>query len=275
MDHENERWIKVYTRDTGGWLELSWQARGLALEISRKLDADGRLPLGKRGLQSLAGVVRARWEDIKPFVQELILDDRLQVLEDNVLWDPEHKVRQSAVSSPALRKKLQRNRESVSRDVTPSHAASRAVTNVTIRSEEIRSEEIRSDQTPRAVAPVEEPVAEAVGAKHRYRAAYCSGIARGKGAPYAWPSGPSEKYADEALGNAIRTHAVSRSTGKHIRGDDLLGWLGDAAEEFAATVTKATAAGKDDPKYWSSFNPQGLLRFLNQERQQAEVRDVG
>lgn len=45
MNYADERWLKVYTRDTGGWTMLSWQARGLALEIARKLDASGSLPL--------------------------------------------------------------------------------------------------------------------------------------------------------------------------------------------------------------------------------------
>ena len=153
MDHENERWIKVYTRDTGGWLDLSWQARGLALELSRKLDADGKLPLGRRGLQSLAGVVRGRWEDLCPFVDELLTDGRFEVLEGNVLWDPEHKTRQSAVSSAALRKKTQRDRDALSRDVTLSHAASRDVTRRHECHDQIRSEEIRSDLNDTAAPP--------------------------------------------------------------------------------------------------------------------------
>lgn len=284
MDHENERWIKVYTRDTGGWLELSWQARGLALEISRKLDAEGRLPLGRRGIQSLAGVVRGRWEDLRPFVDELLTDGRFEVLEGNVLWDPEHKARQSAVSSPALRKKLQRYRDALSRDVTRSHATSRDVTrghecHDQIRSEEIRSEEIRSDQIPQPTL-VKEPVVELEApepeqAKHRYRRAYCAGISAAKGSPFAWPSGPAEKFADQDLGNVIATFAFSQTTAQAHRGEKLLGWIEAAAADFAEHVMEGVKAGKDDPKYWSSYNPKGLLRFLNQDAQATEARDVG
>lgn len=27
MNYADERWLKVYTRDTGGWTMLSWQAK--------------------------------------------------------------------------------------------------------------------------------------------------------------------------------------------------------------------------------------------------------
>jgi hypothetical protein len=149
MDYENERWLKVYTRNTGGWLSLSWQARGLSLEISRHLDAAGQLPLGKRGLPALAGVLRGRWEDMEPFVNELLNDDRLILLEGNVLLDPGHVARQEARTSAGVRKKAQRDRESLSRDVTRSHAAS--------RSEENRREEIRGDQINSTAAPAAPP----------------------------------------------------------------------------------------------------------------------
>ena len=155
MDYENERWMKVYTRDTGGWLDLSWQARGLSLELSRKLDAEGKLPLGKKGLPSLAGLLRGVWSEMKPFIEELIADERLVLLEGNVIFDPGHAERQSARASATLRKKVQRSRDAMSRDVTRSHAESREVTNGhdQIRSDQrdqIRSEEIRKNESERA-----------------------------------------------------------------------------------------------------------------------------
>jgi hypothetical protein len=138
MDYSVEPWIKVYTRDTGGWSSLTWQARGLSLEISRKLDARGEIPLGTRGLPALAGLLRASWAEIEPFVRELIADGRL-VVDGPMLRDPGHVERQLARTSDAMRKKMQRDREAASHDVTARHSTSHDVTN---RSDQKRSEEI-------------------------------------------------------------------------------------------------------------------------------------
>lgn len=126
MNYATERWLKVYTRNTGGWLNLSWQARGLSLEITRYLDASGRLPLGRQGLAALAGVLRGRWEDMAPFIAELVDDGRLEVLDGNILHDPGHVARQEARTSPAERKRAQRERHAESRDVTRRHTVSSA-----------------------------------------------------------------------------------------------------------------------------------------------------
>jgi|CXWL01.1.fsa_nt_gi hypothetical protein len=259
MDWENERWIKIYTRDTGGWLNLSWQARGLALEISRKVDAAGRLPLGKRGLQSLAGVLRGRWDDMEPFIAELMADDRFVLLSDNVLLDPEHEGRQAARASSAVRKKVQRERAATSRDVTRSHATSRATTlpdterdnsakgkpeqnreavsrdvtrshatsrDVTIRVEEIRREETREDPPipPEGVTPT--PVLRVVGPDGDCGMLFSSwtdGIREATGIPQSGLS-PSDR---RELVNIANTHAGG------VTGQALLDWVRSTAIAFA------------------------------------------
>jgi hypothetical protein len=140
MDYGKEPWIKVYTRDTGGWSSLSWQARGLALELS----------LGTRGLPALAGLLRASWSEIEPFVTELVNDGRL-VLEGTTLRDPEHVERQLARTSDAMRKKMQRDREALSQSVTRSHAESQ---DVTASHTESRIDQKRSDQKRSEIPPV-------------------------------------------------------------------------------------------------------------------------
>lgn len=145
MNYDDEHWIKVYTRDTAGWLASSWQARGLALEIARKLPKKtGELSLGRRGLEALAGLLRAPWSEIEPYVRELIDDGRLEYdAEKQLIRDPGHVVRQSAVTSPAERKRRQRELaandtagHAESRDVTPGHQEKRR--------EEKREEEKRN-----------------------------------------------------------------------------------------------------------------------------------
>lgn len=132
-----------------------------------------------------------------------------------------------------------------------------------------------SDLGSREGEPEREPEAEATTevkpAKFRYREAYARGIAKGKGSPWAWPPSPQDAWADKDLGSAIVTFAHSESTGKGLRGDDLIGWIEAAAQDFVEHVKRAN----DDPKFWSAFAPKGLLKFLNQEVRAQEARDVG
>ncbi len=169
MNYDEEFWLKVYTRDTPSWLALSWQARGLALEIARKLPKNtGELSLGRKGLPALAALVRADWDDIEEFVMELIADGRLvHDPERQVILDPQHVERQGAVTSGAERTRRWRETKV---GVTESHAVTShgdavtspghtvtshgdAVTDhvtpvchaVTNRRDQKRSEEIRSE----------------------------------------------------------------------------------------------------------------------------------
>lgn len=153
MNYEKEHWIKVYTRDTGSWMAVSWQARGLALEIARRLPkATGELSLGRKGLPAIAALVRATWSEIEPFILELIADGRLVYDEARqVIADPQHVERQNALTGDAERKRQQRERDRVlGRDVTPSpavtesHAPSRDVTPGHEEKRREEKEEIRS-----------------------------------------------------------------------------------------------------------------------------------
>ena len=101
MKYDDENWIKIYTRDSAGWLALSWQARGVSLELARKLPkGTGELSLGRRGLEALGALLRAPWSEIEPAVRELIADGRL-IYDDTaqVIRDPKHTARQTAVAS--------------------------------------------------------------------------------------------------------------------------------------------------------------------------------
>ena len=56
MRWEDERYVRVYTRDTAELLALGWEARALFWEVLRKVDRAGLLPLGKTGVRGLAAV---------------------------------------------------------------------------------------------------------------------------------------------------------------------------------------------------------------------------
>ena len=49
VNWQDEQFVKVYTRDTGEWTLLSWDAQALLLQILRKVDRSGVLQLGKHG----------------------------------------------------------------------------------------------------------------------------------------------------------------------------------------------------------------------------------
>lgn len=112
MNYEDEKFIKVYTRDTAAWLALPWQCRGLMLEISRKMpQLTGELSLGRKGLETLAALLRADWAEIEPFIRELIADGRIVYDEEQqLIRDPQHVERQTAIASTARRSQDYRER---------------------------------------------------------------------------------------------------------------------------------------------------------------------
>ncbi len=169
MDWSDERWVKLFTRDTTDWLALSWQAQGLFCLILRKVNRAGVIDLGKlgkRGLSSHVGGASA-WRDIEPALEELLADGCV-ALDGHTLSVPNFVKAQTALQSDKARKRAERERDrdlpqgdpadgSVTpRDVesrnvtecrnrvTRGHAASRAVTT---RGEETRGEEIQSPPT--------------------------------------------------------------------------------------------------------------------------------
>ena len=52
----DERYVKVYTRDTPDWLALGWEARALFWELLRKSDRAGLFELGKSGNRGISAV---------------------------------------------------------------------------------------------------------------------------------------------------------------------------------------------------------------------------
>lgn len=161
MNYDDENWIKVYTRDTAGWLSVSWQARGLSLELARKLPRHtGELSLGRKGLATIAALLRAPWSEIEPFIRELIDDGRLVYNEERqTISDPEHVARQTTATSAAERQRRAREAAAAaagngasppdapaSRAVTRSHAASREGT--ASHEKKRREEKEEKEETP-------------------------------------------------------------------------------------------------------------------------------
>lgn len=74
-------WVKLHREPppplAASWKLLTWQARGLYRLLLTECDSDGVIPLGKVGLRGSAGLVSGPWNEIKPFLNELIENEWL------------------------------------------------------------------------------------------------------------------------------------------------------------------------------------------------------
>jgi hypothetical protein len=109
MRWEDERWVKLYTRDTGDWLLLSFEAQGLFRLLLTKVDGAGIIHLGRAGKRAVAGIVGhpTRWATIEPALDELLADSCV-VLEGDQLIMPNFIEAQEAKTSDKEKKRRQR-----------------------------------------------------------------------------------------------------------------------------------------------------------------------
>lgn len=66
LDWSDERFVRVFTRDTADWLALSYDAKGFYLQLRRKVDRAGVLDLGHQPHRALASILGA--PEIMPHV---------------------------------------------------------------------------------------------------------------------------------------------------------------------------------------------------------------
>lgn len=111
MNWEDERYVRLYTRDTVDWLSLSFEAQGLLACILRKLSRAGVIELGKHGKRGVAVAIGHphRWETIAPALEELLADGVI-VLRKNCLLAPNFQQAQEANQSDAARQRARRER---------------------------------------------------------------------------------------------------------------------------------------------------------------------
>ena len=171
MRWEDERFVKVYTRDTPEWCVLSWEARGVFLLLIRAVDRAGIVPLGPAGAKGLAALLRVPVDVIVRVLAELAEDGCLLLYPDRVVV-PNFCAAQEARQSDKARARTARERarassllpdggeeEDKSQNVTPPSQnvtrESRGVTPpshaVTPRHTASLSDQIRLDQTKKNV----------------------------------------------------------------------------------------------------------------------------
>ena len=177
LEWDQERWVKVYVRDSGDFAMLSWDAKALLLMLWRKADPLGVVRSAARCLPAFLGH-RENATQIAQGLADLEAIGAVEVRPDSLRL-LEFVDAQSAVLSDRVRQAAHRERKAVSgntiesQNVTESHAMSRDVTHghaasrdVTTRQDQTRQEESRSEKTPivghPALQPEPKPQADAI-----------------------------------------------------------------------------------------------------------------
>ncbi len=179
MNWPDERYVRVYTRDTTDWLGLSWQAQGLFCLLLRKVDRAGLLDLGKQGNAGLASHIGgpSAWRDMEPALDELLRDGCVEVVGTSLVIrnfieaqeaKQSDKVRQ-AESRNRRRDQVRHespvpvtNRDISSRNVTERHARSQGVTDGHTASQSVTpSCAVPNRAVPSCAVPIAEPTSSA------------------------------------------------------------------------------------------------------------------
>ena len=136
LDYSDERYARLYTRDTPEWHVLTWQAKAVYCLLRRKVDRSGVVPLGRGGLRAVSALVGVPGDVGEPAMRELADSGYLDINAARVAV-VEFVESETAVKSDALRQAESRarrgasnvtKRDTESRNVTESHAESHAVT---------------------------------------------------------------------------------------------------------------------------------------------------
>lgn len=196
MNWEDERYVRVYTRDTTSWLLWSWQAQALFCLLLRKADRTGAIDLGAHGKRGVCAHVKMPWELAEGALDELLTDGCLQVRNETstdrnaktILVFVNFVAAQEAVASSKLRQ--QRWREKAPKPNETSTDGDVSLRNVdAARRGETRGDSVPSRAVPsRAVLPEEAYVRreapDAPTARKRVRKT---------------PAGPAAEHADAFL----------------------------------------------------------------------------
>lgn len=136
MRWEDERYVRLYTRDTATWRLLPWQAKCVLPLILRKVDRAGVMDLGDTGYEGVAALLEVPLEVVEPGLAALVSRGVVRMTETAMVM-PKFLDAQEVPISDAARKRESRERALAKAsaendsDVTRGHERSHEVTPVT------------------------------------------------------------------------------------------------------------------------------------------------
>lgn len=166
------------------------------------------------------------------------------------------------------KKRVQRFRQVASGNASVTHHVTHPC-NATVPDSDSDSDLSEGESEGGALAPEPTKAERLANRESLYRDAYQRGISAGKGGGFAM-----NRFQQGELNQAIATHGRSQKPGRKgqaLRGDELLRWLEAAATDFAEWLAKRP----DKIGFYSSFEPRGFLKFLNEDAMAVEAREVG
>ncbi len=128
---DDERYVRLYTRDTSTWLRLTWEGRFVLMALLRKLDRSGNLDLGdegQEGMESLAALLQMPVEIAAVGLPQLLRRGAV-VQPGTVLSMPNFRAAQEAKQSAMARQRALRERAAATREsATREQIATKGVT---------------------------------------------------------------------------------------------------------------------------------------------------
>lgn len=129
MRWDDERYVRIYTRDTSDWVAMSWEARAVFVFLLRAADRAGIVPMGKKGLRGLAALLHVPADVLEPAIMELGEDGCISCDAARIII-PNFMDAQEIPISDAQRKREQRERDRA-KALSSSGEKPSPVTNVT------------------------------------------------------------------------------------------------------------------------------------------------
>ena len=120
MRWEEERYVRIYTRDTGDMILMGWEARALFYEIIRKADRAGILDLGKSGKACLGTFLHMPQEVVDRLLP-ILVENEMVIETPTALIVRNYIEAQESVSTPASRQRYSREyrRDMIRRGLAP------------------------------------------------------------------------------------------------------------------------------------------------------------
>jgi len=241
MRWEDERYVRVYTRDTLDWQALSFEAQGLFALVLRKVDRAGILRLGKHGKRGVAVAVGHghRWQAVEPALEELLTDGCVAI-RGEFLVVPNFVAAQEAQASDKARQATKRER-----DRDKAMAAGNGHLSDVAKDELARME--RAGETPE---PVTHPVTPERHAGPVTQDGHAGGVTPSRAVP-AVPSEPAKTFAGAVAPRAadVVQEPKAKAAGAGRPGDHPPKASDRQSEPVNEPVAVGTGGAGDHPQF--------------------------